>query len=480
VLHGAFFVGGEKFFPGDPHTSLFNAKDGISFIIMYICSVFILRLSFQKNMESYSLLELNQCIRMQLKRGMPELYWVVAEINELQVNSAGHCFMELIEKSPHNGQITAKARATIWAYHNKMLAPYFETVTGQRLSAGLKIMLQVSVEFHELYGLSLSVTDINPAFTIGELAMQRQAIIKQLKDEGVYDMNRELEVPFMPQRIAVISSETAAGYGDFVDQLNNNPDGFVFEHTLFKAIVQGNEAEASIISAFEQIFEREDEFDLVVLIRGGGSQSDLNCFNSYQIATCIAQFPLPVITGIGHDRDETVADMVACIALKTPTAVAGFLLEKAAYLNRLLQELSYKLMDVAGITISKHEYKLNHLSQRLQTITYSQVGKHDRELFGLKVRLKNSVHVALLQRKQTLNAMQTQIDKLAVSTIVNNKKHLAHLEEKLHLLDPVNLLRRGYSITFTDGKVVRNADSLKKGQLIKTVLHDGEIESTVN
>jgi exodeoxyribonuclease VII large subunit len=360
-----------------------------------------------------------------------------------------------------------------------MLIPYFETVTGRKLAEGLKVMLQVSVEFHELYGLSLNVTDINSAFTIGELAMQRQEIIEQLKCEGVFDMNRELDIPFMPQRIAVISSETAAGYGDFVNHLNNNPDGFVFHHTLFQATVQGNDAEATIISAFEQIFEREEEFDMVVLIRGGGSQSDLNCFNSYQLAACITQFPLPVITGIGHDRDRTIADMVACVALKTPTAVAEFLIEKATSLNMLLQDLSRKLTNAAGLSLGKLENKLNLLTQRLQTITYSYVGKSDKELFGLKVKLTNAARSAILKNSQKINIMNDQIDKLANLAIANNKKHLVHLEDKLRLLDPVNLLRRGYSITILDGKVVRGAGSLHKGQIIKTVLHDGDVESIV-
>ena len=408
-------------------------------------------------MESYSLLELNQCIKQRLKDAMPEFYWVVAEINELHVNSAGHCFMELVEKGAQSGQITAKARANIWAYHFRMLSPYFETMTGQRLAAGLKVMLQASVEFHELYGISLQITDINPAFTVGDLAMQRQAVIQQLVDDGVFDMNRELELPELPQRIAVISSETAAGYGDFVDQLHHNAHGYAFHHTLFRAVVQGNEAEASIIRALEQVFEREDEFDVVVLIRGGGSQSDLNCFNSYQLAACIAQFPLPVMTGIGHDRDETVADLVACVALKTPTAVAEFLINKAISLDRLLQELAQQLADAAEYAIRKPADRLQHLSQRLLNIIHSYARVQDRKIHVLQVRLANVASAALSRH-------QNKIDRL---------------ESKLQLLDPVNLLRRGYSITLANGKVVRSAQMAKKGQQIETILYDGKLESVV-
>ena len=407
-------------------------------------------------MESYSLLELHQRIRQQLKDAMPGLFWVVAEINELHVNSAGHCFMELIEKASFGEQITAKARANIWAYHFRMLSPYFETMTRQRLSAGLKVMLQVSVEFHELYGMSLQVTDINPAFTAGDLAMQRQAVIQQLTDEGVFDMNRELELPHVPQRIAVISSETASGYGDFADQLHHQ-HGYAFHHRLFQAVMQGNEAEDSIVRALEQIFDCEDEFDVVVLIRGGGSQSDLNCFNSYRLASCIAQFPLPVITGIGHDRDETVADLVACLALKTPTAVAEFLINKAISFDRLLQELTQQLADAAERAIRQPADKLQYLSQRLLNIIHSYARLQDKKLHALQLRLTHAAN----------------------ATITFHRNRIALLENKRQLLDPVNLLRRGYSITLVNGKVIRSVSMAEQGQKIETVLHDGNLESMV-
>ena len=432
-----------------------------------------------KNMESYSLLELNQCIRQQLKDSMPDFYWIVAEINELHINSGGHCFIELIEKSAEGGQIIAKARANIWAYNFKMLSPYFKTMTGQTLAAGLKIMLQASVDFHELYGLSLTVTDINPAYTVGDLAMQRMAVIQQLKDEGVFDMNRELNIPQLPQRIAVISSETAAGYGDFVNQLHNNPKGYDFHHTLFHATVQGNEAENSIIEALERIFDRENEFDVVALLRGGGSQSDLNCFNGYCLSACIAQFPLPVITGIGHERDETVADMVACIALKTPTAVAEFLINKAMAVDNMLQELTYQLEELSEFSVRQAADKLQHLSQRLLNITNSHVHILDKEINSLQLRLKNAANTMLLQKKQMITLLHAQVGKLAIASISNHKNQIVYLENKLHLLDPVNLLRRGYSITRAEGKVVSSAKMLKKGQLIETIMHDGKIESAV-
>ena len=430
-------------------------------------------------MEAYSLLELNQCIRQQLNDAMPGLYWVVAEINELHVNSAGHCFMELVEKAPQSEQIIAKSRANIWAYHFRMLSPYFETMTGRRLAAGLKVMLQISVEFHELYGLSLQATDINPAFTVGDLAMQRQAVIQQLMDEGVFDMNRELELPPVPQRIAVISSETAAGYGDFINQLHHNPYGYAFSHTLFQAIMQGNEAETSIIRALEQVFEREDEFDVVVMIRGGGSQSDLNCFNAYRLASCIAQFPLPVITGIGHDRDETIADMVACVPLKTPTAVAEYLINSAISLDKRLQELGRQMTDTAALAIHQPADRLQRLTQRLQTIMFTYVRIQDRELHTYRLRMAHAAQTLLSQKEMEYKRLFIASQVISNKFLHEQKTIITWLEDKLHLLDPVNLLLRGYSITRANGKTVRSVQTLEKGQRIETILHDGKVESII-
>ncbi len=452
-------------------------------------------------MDSYSLLEFNQYIKQQLKSAIPEFYWVVAEINEIHVNSAGHCFMELIEKASHNEQIVAKARANIWAYHFRMLCPYFETMTGQRLSAGLKVMLQVGVEFHELYGMSLQVVDINPAFTVGDLAIQRQLVIQKLTEEGVIDMNRELELTLVPQRVAVISSETAAGYGDFIDQLHHNPYGYAFYHTLFQATMQGNDAEESIVFALDQIFEREEEFDVVVVIRGGGSQSDLNCFNSYRLACSLAQFPLPVITGIGHDRDETIADRVACVPLKTPTAVAEFLINRAISFDSALQELAQQLADTVTYNIGLLLDHIQQLSRRLQTVMYSFAHVQDKSLQTYRLRLLHAASSLLSQKEMEqnridktlqvitqknirlqnikLSELQKQLIKSNRAMLTDKRKQIAWLGDKIQLLDPSNLLQRGYSITLAGGKVVRNINTLEQGQHIETLLYDGKIASIV-
>ena len=430
-------------------------------------------------MESYSLLEINQNIRDIIKENIPDLYWIVAEINELQVNSTGHCYMELIEKANDNNKIIAKARANIWAYQFRMLSPYFKSTTGIQLKAGIKVMIQASVEFHEVYGLSLQVVDINPAFTIGDLAMQKQEILKKLKEEGVFDMNRELDFPLLPKRIAVISSKSAAGYGDFVNQLNNNIYGYAFKHRLFQAIMQGNEAEVSIVRALEQIFEAENEFDVVAIIRGGGSQSDLNCFNSYELAASIAQFPLPVITGIGHERDETIADLVACVTQKTPTAVAEFIVHQVLMIDKKLENLSANLNDITDFVIRKYKERLQHLSRKLLILIHSYARTNEKKMHLLQLKLVNETVKYIQGHMARVNFFQKQVEKITETTFYNQKFKIIRLEEKIQILDPANLLKRGYSITKVEGKVIRNAKNLKKGQIIETIMHNGKIESIV-
>ncbi|GHT25255.1 exodeoxyribonuclease 7 large subunit [Bacteroidia bacterium] len=365
--------------------------------------------------------------------------------------------MELIEKDAASERIIAKARATVWAYQFRMVHPYFVSMTGNELSAGLKVMLQVSAVFHELYGFSLQVTDINPAYTVGELALQKQQVLRQLEEEGVIDMNRELKPVDVPQRIAVISSASAAGYGDFTKQLLNNSAAYAFRQTLFPAVMQGNEADNSITAALEKIFEREDEFDVVVIIRGGGSQSDLHCFNSYRIASSIAQFPLPVLTGIGHDRDETIADRVANIALKTPTAVAEYLIDRAESFDGYLHDLSQRLTEAVTAAVQQPIGHIRELSHRLQSVV-----KH-----------------ALTERKNRLPELERRIHSSVRTKLKAEEAKINWLNDKLHLLSPDRLLERGYSITLSNGKVVRSAVGLAEGQKLETRLIDGTVASVV-
>ena len=280
-------------------------------------------------MQTHSHITLSQLQRL-VKETLHERFalpvWVSAEISEIKVNYSGHCYLELVEKGGDNGVPLAQSRAVIWRTAYPRIAGYFEAETGQRLAAGIKILAKVAVNYHELYGFSLQITDIDPTYTLGDMERQRQITIAQLQQEGVWDMNREAPMPVVVQRVAVVSSANAAGYQDFRKELAKSP--YRFDVTLFDAFMQGAAAEESIVAALCAVAERMDEFDAVVLIRGGGSASDLNCFNAYRLCAHVAQFPLPILTGIGHDKDTSVADMVAHTALKTPTAVAGWLVER--------------------------------------------------------------------------------------------------------------------------------------------------------
>jgi exodeoxyribonuclease VII large subunit len=290
--------------------------------------------------EKLSLTQLQLIIRDSLYIALPDMYWVIAEISEIKENAAGHCYLELIEKHPDEKNIRAKAKAIIWSRRYRFLKSFFENVTGESIKEGLKILVKTKVEYHELYGLSLIVSDIDPAFTIGEMALKRQQTINRLEHEGVFSMNKDLDFPIVPQRIAIISSKNAAGYSDFVNQLTGNSFGYVFYTELIETIMQGTETEQGVINALDKIAENSHLFDLVIIIRGGGSQSDLSWFDSYNIAYHVTQFPLPVVTGIGHDKDMSVTDMVANRSLKTPTAVADFLIECMADTENSLIGLS--------------------------------------------------------------------------------------------------------------------------------------------
>ncbi len=330
--------------------------------------------------DTLTLFELNNQVKSGIREMFPGTFWVVGEISEMSTNQSGHCYLELIEKQTDSEQIIARAKATIWAFTFRMLRPYFESVTGQRFSFGIKIMVQVSIEFHEIYGYSLNIKDIEPNYTIGDLSRKRQEIIQRLQDEGVFHLNKELEIPVVPQHIAVISSETAAGYGDFVDQLSGNRFGYKFKIKLFQAYMQGEEAEQSIISALEKVFETMDKFDMVVLIRGGGSQADLNCFNSYWLCYHITQFPLPVVTGIGHERDETIADMVAHTSLNTPTAVAEFIINAMSEFDSYLDQLKDRVVDIASEKLQVWNEDVERLSRNFASIVKLRMSREDQNI----------------------------------------------------------------------------------------------------
>ena len=310
-----------------------------------------------------TLSELQRLVKETLHERFALPVWVSAEISEVKVNYSGHCYLELVEKGGDNGVPLAQSRAVIWRTAYSRIAGYFEAETGQRLAAGIKILAKVAVNYHELYGFSLQITDIDPAYTLGDMQRQRQQTIDCLRKEGVWDMNREVGMPAVVQRIAIVSSANAAGYQDFCKEIGKSP--YRFRLTLFDAFMQGAAAEESIVAALCAVADRMEEFDAVVIIRGGGSASDLNCFNAYRLCTHVAQFPLPVLTGIGHDKDTSVADMVAHTALKTPTAVAGWLVERMDTIDAWLDNAALQLRDNVLVTSRAQELRLQELSSHL-------------------------------------------------------------------------------------------------------------------
>lgn len=452
--------------------------------------------------DSLTLFELNNQVKSGIKEIFPGNYWVVGEVSELNINQSGHCYLELIEKKEDSDQIIARAKATIWAFTFRMLRPYFESVTGQRFSAGIKVMVHVSIEFHEIYGYSLNIKDIEPNFTIGDLSRKRQEIIQRLQDEGVFHLNKELELPVVPQRIAVISSETAAGYGDFVNQLHENQYGYGFAIKLFKAYMQGEDAEQSIIDALERIFANSEKFDAVVIIRGGGSQADLNCFNSYWLCYHITQFPLPVITGIGHERDETIADLVSHKSLKTPTAVAEFIISTVSTFDAYLDELNERIVDLATDQLKTWQDETEHLSQKVASLANFIVTKESQNIQNLSI-LSEKLFKSYLQRNnQQLTAIQElvkyrtqhyfQKNNAQLSTVQKNtatllkivlkeeRARLEKMESTNHLLDPVHILKRGYTITYSDGMLIKSPLQLKPGDKIISKWYNGSAASSVD
>ncbi|HNX66666.1 MAG TPA: exodeoxyribonuclease VII large subunit [Bacteroidales bacterium] len=410
-----------------------------------------------RNVETIRLTELQRVIRDKLYESFPGFYWVIAEIAELKVNSSGHCYLELTDSDQKLNRVTARVRATIWSNRYNIISAMFASVTGVSLQPGITILFRATVEYHELYGLSLNISDIDPKYTAGEIALKREAIIHRLRAEGVIDMNKSLELPLYPRRIAVISSQQAAGYQDFVKQLTYNKYGFVFETMLFDAIMQGEQTEESVNSALDQIASRAEDFDAVAIIRGGGSQTDLAWFDNYNIAYFVSQFPLPVITGIGHDKDLTVTDMTAFKALKTPTAVAEFLISHTLYTESMINDLTMRLSSGALALINESNEKLTRYKQNIALITASVLRGGTESVRHLGDKLLHSSEMVIRLTREHLNSFE---------------RELTHL-------NPVNVLKRGYTITSKDGIILKDHHLLKSGDKITTHFEKGVAESDV-
>ena len=436
-----------------------------------------------KSEKRLTLYELNHLVKDVLESEMPDEYWVEAELSECR-ESKGHCYMELIQKDERSATPIAKASAKCWVSKWMLIRPYFERTTGQRLHAGMKVLLKVYPQFHEAYGFSWIVTDIDPTYTLGDMARKRQEIIRQLKEEGVFDLQKELQLPLFCQNIAVISSETAAGYGDFCNQLTDNPYGFLFHTQLFPAIMQGDGVEQSVINALEEIFDvqssQSDMFDCVVIIRGGGATSDMSGFDTLALAENVANFPIPIITGIGHERDESILDMVSYLRVKTPTAAAAFLIEHLKEVRDSIEDLQNRMIHCAQQKLSALNSNLSAIADVTPRLFSIVKTRQEARLDSLFSSLLSSIQQTILAQKSNLATFEQRIPMLIVDRRLTAEYHrLEMLEEKIKSLDPALLLRRGYSITLFKGKAVRDPLGLKKGDEIETRIEKGIIKSII-
>ena len=407
--------------------------------------------------DSYSLSELNRRVKDVLRDHLPETYWLRAETSDVRRNQNGHCYLEFVEKDADKQHIVARARGMIWSNVFQMLSAYFEAETGQSFTSGLNVLVRVSVDFHELYGFSLTVVDIEPSFTLGEIARNRQQVLRQLQEEGVLTLNRELELPELTLCIAVISSPTAAGYGDFCDQLARNSGGFAFQTRLFPAIMQGERSESSIIAALEKVYGYSHLFDAVAIIRGGGATSDLNCFDSYALAVNVAQFPLPVVSGIGHERDVTVLDHVAHTRAKTPTAVAEFFIGHITQTATELADLGERLIGQARSLLQE-------------------------EVSQLRLLTREAVHLSSLLLQKETALVQKISDRMRhqLNQRMQEQRHqVESTEQYIRMVSPVNLLKRGYTLTTRQGRIISSLKSLSPDDVIETHFRDGVATSVV-
>lgn len=388
---------------------------------------------------------------------MEPSYWVVAEIAEMRVAAKGHCYMELVDKSPESDEVTAKAKANIWSYSYRSISGWFESVTGQTLRPGMQILANVQVQYHELYGLSLNVKDIDPNFTLGERIKQKVKTIERLKSDGIFDMNKGLSLPVVPQNVAVISAAGAAGYGDFMSHLENNPYLYQVNCQLYAASMQGNEAPESIMKALHQIMTSENTIDLVVIIRGGGAQVDLDCFDQYDLCAHIAQFPLPVVTGIGHERDQSIADMVAHTAMKTPTAVADFILKGfEAYESKLILLLD-QIDAIFENRMQEEQHKLQLISSSMKLMSLRILKESEMQLTQLDKELQRNSALLLKSANQKIDS----------------------LTNKIRVMDPQYLFKKGYSYTSIDGLPLHLwQEGDKKAELL-TINHRLKIKSKI-
>ena len=423
-----------------------------------------------------TLYQLNNLVREVIGYSLSDTYWVEAELAECR-ESGGHCYMDLVQKDEDT--LVARAQARCWRSTWSYVLPKFMKVTGERPRPGMKVLLMVKAQFHEAYGFSWIVQDIDPNYTLGDMARQRQDIINTLKREGIFDLNKSLSVPMFAQRIAVISSQTAAGYGDFCDQLQNNEYGFQFTTRLFPAVMQGEQIEQTIIEALNKINDSIEDFDVVVIIRGGGATSDLSGFDTLELAENVANFPLPIITGIGHDRDECILDMISCIRVKTPTAAATWLIDNLLETLDRIEDASRSITDYVRSRMERERLRLGRIQSFLPVAFSLKKTKEDSRLANLATRLHTSVIQSLNIEQNRIATIEQRLPLIAKSRIERAGYQLEMLKQRTNAVDPIHVLRRGYSIALHDGIAIKDPKSLKKGDEVTVVMASGAIDTIV-
>lgn len=426
----------------------------------------------------YTLFELNRLVRQSIELSMRGEFWVEAELSEARENN-GHCYMSLVQKDEVGNTPLAKASAKCWHSSWLPLRQKFEKITGMRVCPGMKVLLKVYPQFHEAFGFSWIVVDIDPTYTLGDMARRRMEIIKRLEEEGVLELNKQLPLPMFMQRIAVVSSPTAAGYGDFRDQLQANPYGYQFSITLFPATMQGEDVEQSIVGALNEIYQREAGFDCVVIIRGGGASSDLSGFDSLALAENVANFPLPVIAGIGHERDETVVDIVAHTSVKTPTAAAVLLIDNLHSVDQLLSDMRQRIYNNVRLTMQAERQRLAHLSQVIPTLFSLVSTRQLSRIDALSQCLLSAAQQQVAESKGKTELMAERIPAAVGRRLSDERHRLEMLSHSVRALDPQLILDRGYSITLLNGKAVRSSSELATGDKLRTRFAEGEIKSVV-
>lgn len=448
----------------------------------------------------FSLFEVMQSVRKTIETRYTSSFWVKAEMNKLNFyKHSGHCYPELVEKN--EGKVVAETRAVLWCNDFNRINASFRAVLNEPLKDGIKILFKAKVQFDSKYGFSLSILDIDPSFTLGDLQREKQETITLLKKQLLFEKNKGLQLPLLPQRIAIISVETSKGYADFLNVLEKNAWGYAFFQFLFPALLQGEKAATSIMLQLKRIEKVKGHFDIVAIIRGGGGDIGLSCYNNFELAEAICNFPIPVLTGIGHSTNETVTEMIAHFNAITPTKLAEFLIQKFHNFSMPVQEAERKITDRARQLLADQHSKLDGLAKLFRSVSSKSVLNHSHllqtyqnkltqqsryrittergQLSHIKNTLAAQCRFKFAAEQNELQAMGNNISSLAQYQFRNAKNELNALEKNISNLDPKNVLRRGYSITLVNGKAIENINAIQTGDEIKTLLFNGEIVSKV-